>query len=69
MAKVIDILFGCPHKRTSFPITLKTTQHSDVTESPNTYIVCLDCGREFPYDWQQMKLRPRPTPHAKARVA
>lgn len=20
------------------------------------YIVCLDCGKEFPYDWQQMKI-------------
>jgi len=20
-----------------------------------TYVVCLDCGREFPYDWAQMK--------------
>ncbi|HET9742748.1 MAG TPA: hypothetical protein VFQ00_08365 [Terriglobales bacterium] len=21
-----------------------------------TYVVCLDCGKEFPYDWQEMKL-------------
>jgi hypothetical protein len=21
-----------------------------------TYIVCLDCGKEFPYDWQKMKV-------------
>ena len=21
-----------------------------------TYVVCLDCGREFPYDWSQMKM-------------
>jgi len=21
-----------------------------------TYIVCLDCGQEFPYDWNAMKL-------------
>ena len=21
-----------------------------------TYIVCLDCGKEFAYDWQQMKV-------------
>jgi hypothetical protein len=20
------------------------------------YVVCLDCGREFPYDWSQMKM-------------
>jgi hypothetical protein len=21
-----------------------------------TYVVCLDCGEEFPYDWQEMKM-------------
>jgi hypothetical protein len=25
------------------------------------HVVCLDCGREFPYDWSQMKmLAPKP---------
>jgi hypothetical protein len=23
-----------------------------------TYVVCLDCGREFSYDWLQMKVLP-----------
>jgi hypothetical protein len=22
----------------------------------NTYVVCLDCGKEFAYDWQLMKI-------------
>jgi hypothetical protein len=21
-----------------------------------TYVVCLDCGKEMPYDWKQMKI-------------
>jgi hypothetical protein len=21
-----------------------------------TYVVCLDCGKEFPYSWQEMKV-------------
>lgn len=21
-----------------------------------TYVVCLDCGKEFAYDWEQMKV-------------
>jgi hypothetical protein len=21
-----------------------------------TYVVCLDCGKEFPYDWAEMKM-------------
>jgi hypothetical protein len=20
------------------------------------YVVCLDCGKEFPYDWREMKV-------------
>jgi hypothetical protein len=23
-----------------------------------TYVVCLDCGKEFAYDWDQMKVLP-----------
>jgi hypothetical protein len=29
-----------------------------------TYVVCLDCGKEFPYDWEQMKMV---TSHAEIR--
>jgi hypothetical protein len=69
MAKVIDFFFGCPHNRTTFPITPKATRRADVNASPNTYIVCLDCGKEFPYDWQKMKLRPTAPPVEKAGAA
>ncbi len=48
--KLLDALFGCSHDRCSFPITAKGSG------SCRTYVVCLDCGAEFPYDWQQMKL-------------
>jgi hypothetical protein len=26
---------------------------------PRTYVVCLECGRELPYDWGQMKVMSR----------
>jgi hypothetical protein len=48
--------FRCGHKRTTFPITLKSGH--PVTTS--TYVVCLDCGKEFPYDWREMKLKRSP---------
>ena len=55
--KVFDILFGCSHKRVSFPITRKAGQRrSAAALQTGTYIVCLDCGREFAYDWQQMRV-------------
>ena len=59
IGKLIDAVFGCRHARYSFPITIR---HSSIrTEVPaaahtGTYVACLDCGRELPYDWRQMKV-------------
>ena len=33
-----------------------------------TYVACLDCGKEFAYDWQEMKVITSPLPSQK-RVA
>ncbi len=55
--KIVDALFGCWHKNISFPQTQKRGQRrSDAACQTGTYIVCLDCGREFPYDWKQMRV-------------
>jgi predicted transcriptional regulator len=57
-ADVFDMLFGCWHKNYSFPITTKKTNNnrSHAASVTGTYVVCLDCGKEFPYDWNQMKV-------------
>jgi hypothetical protein len=57
-ANVFDMLFGCWHKNYSFPITAKkaNNQYSHAADLTGTYVVCLDCGKEFPYDWEQMKV-------------
>jgi hypothetical protein len=47
--------FDCRHKQTSFPITRKNRQ-AGPHAAGTTYVVCLECGREFPYDWAQMKI-------------
>ena len=53
---LIDVLFGCSHKNYSFPITAKPGQRrSQAASVTGTYVVCLDCGKEFAYDWQQMR--------------
>jgi len=55
---ILDALFGCWHKRKSFPITSKRGQHRPMAaEQTGTYVVCLDCGKEFAYDWQEMRIR------------
>lgn len=57
MSKLVDALFGCSHKRCTFPITANPRHpRSDGATTAATYIVCLDCGKEFPYDWQKMKV-------------
>jgi hypothetical protein len=57
MASLIEVLFGCSHKNFSFPITKRRGQrHALATAPVGTYVVCLDCGQEFAYDWQQMKV-------------
>jgi hypothetical protein len=57
MASLFDVLFGCHHKNFSFPITKKAGQRlSPAASITGTYVSCLDCGKEFAYDWQEMKV-------------
>ena len=56
ISDMFDALFGCAHKRYSFPITTKPGhRRSDAAAVTGTYVVSLDCGKEFPYDWQEMR--------------
>ncbi|MFN0167430.1 MAG: hypothetical protein ACKV22_13445 [Bryobacteraceae bacterium] len=48
-------LFGCSHKHTTFPLT---PQRATALRSRETYVACLDCGRELPYNWQEMRIEP-----------
>ena len=36
----------CSHKRTTFPMKIKD----------RTYICCLECGKEFEYSWEEMRI-------------
>jgi hypothetical protein len=57
LAKLIDAVFGCRHPRYSFPVTLRgKARRPQAGALTGTYVACLDCGREFPYDWQEMKV-------------
>jgi hypothetical protein len=52
----LDRIFGCAHKRMSFPITVRGKQRRrEAASVTGTYVACLDCGREFPYDWNEMR--------------
>jgi hypothetical protein len=57
VAKLFDLVFGCRHSRYSFPVSLRGRTHRPQAAAlTGTYVACLECGREFPYDWQEMKV-------------
>ena len=69
---LFDALFGCWHRNYSFPITTRNSKHrSEAAAVTGTYVVCLDCGKEFPYSWQEMKVisMPRESQSAIAETA
>jgi hypothetical protein len=55
---LMNLVFGCPHRRTTFPMTPGRrsgfAQHASAHHG--TYVVCLDCGKEFDYDWSEMRI-------------
>jgi len=57
ISKLVDAVFGCWHSRFSFPVTVRRGQPKPAAAFlTGTYVACLDCGHEFPYDWQEMKV-------------
>lgn len=56
IAGLVDLLLGCWHKNYSFPITQRSGRRPEAAYLTGTYVVCLDCGKEFPYDWKAMKV-------------
>jgi hypothetical protein len=57
--------FGCRHAHLSVPFSVAmATQHQTHVDSAEEllplgcshYVVCLNCGRRFGYDWSEMKI-------------
>jgi len=64
-AKIMDAMFGCRHSRYTFPMTIRAgLRRAAVTARTGTYVVCLDCGREFAYDWKEMRVGGSPPKEA-----
>ncbi len=51
LESLVSYLFGCSHVRTTFPMRRKSSPEN----RQGTYIVCLDCGKEFDYNWKEMR--------------
>lgn len=69
VAKLLDAFFGCWHTHYSFPLTIRPgVRRNRAASLTGTYVVCLDCGKELPYDWQEMRVITDATNHSQ-RVA
>jgi hypothetical protein len=56
---LVNSLFGCSHRRTTFPLTpLRKTGsfQAPIATRLGTYVTCLDCGKELAYDWTEMRV-------------
>ena len=62
MLDSIPGLFSCRHQHLSFPITMKRERPTLKGPSKKTYVVCLDCGKQFPYDWESLGTAADPFP-------
>ena len=50
-------VFTCRHRKCTRLITCrKGQQRSNVAAITGTYFVCLGCGKEFAYDWDNMRV-------------
>ncbi len=50
---LLNLLFRCPHRRLTRPVT---PVRRDGSPHGATYVVCLDCGKQFRYDLREMRI-------------
>jgi hypothetical protein len=50
---VLNLLFGCAHRHLTRPFT---PMGEEGVPRRETYIVCLDCTKQFAYDWKEMRI-------------
>ena len=58
LQSLLAFFLGCPHRRTSFPLTPTKKSGLASASGPRfgTYVACLDCGQELAYDWNEMRV-------------
>jgi hypothetical protein len=50
---MLNLLYGCRHKQITRPIT---PVHRPGTPPGDTYVACLECGKQFYYDLDNMRI-------------
>jgi len=62
LGRLFDTVFGCWHNHYSFPITVRRgARRNSAASLTGTYVVCLECGKELPYDWKEMRILGSPS--------
>lgn len=63
LEKLLQLLnVSCRHRNISRPVAAaasRSSAHDDwepVGQSERHYVVCLDCGKKFQYDWNNMRI-------------
>ncbi len=66
LTKLLQLLsLSCKHNRTTKPFaaavgmaanSTASAQWESVGSGPGHYVVCLDCGKKFAYDWANMRI-------------
>jgi hypothetical protein len=56
LQSILNALMGCAHARTTFPLTPGRKTPAPSATRSGMYVVCLDCGKEFAYDWEGMRI-------------
>ncbi len=59
LQSLLNSIFGCSHQRTTFPLTpgrKNAGYQAPGAVRSGTYVVCLDCGKEFAYNWDEMRV-------------
>ncbi len=61
--KILQLLnVTCSHKKTSQPFMAaepsraRNSQWDSVGAGAQHYVVCLECGKKFNYDWERMRI-------------
>lgn len=49
---LLNLVFRCAHRRLTRPLTPVSRQDVPC----DTYVVCLDCGKQFEYDLNEMRI-------------
>jgi len=53
VTRMLSVLFGCRHRRVTRPITPARKPRSQPAAA---YVACLDCGKRFHYDVENMRM-------------